>query len=144
MKKFSCACGKNVRDVYYQNGKLMCVKCFTQSTDHPHDFVINMLAARGFVITFKNEPVLVMKQFSADQLDSANEITTPNEDWLYVSGDTYWSHFSGSIDNLRCYITDYGRKSKTEEKTDEVDDGAASSCSASSCSSCSSCSGEED
>ncbi len=144
MKKFSCACGKNVRDVYFQNGKLMCVKCFTQSSDHPHDFIINMLAARGFVITFKNEPVLVMKQFSADQLESAAEITNPNEEWLYVSGDNYWSHFTGSVDNLRGFITDYGRKKKDEESKEDSADGANSSCSSSSCSSCSSCSGEED
>lgn len=108
MKKFNCGCGRAVRDVYYKNGACMCGKCFWQGSDSPYDYVINMLAARGFVITYKDAPVLVIKQFSADD-DMATAIR-PSDDWVVVSGDDFWANYSGDIENLRDYITTYGQK----------------------------------
>lgn len=108
MKKFTCDCGRAVRDVYYKNGALMCGKCFWQDGDSPYDYVINMLAARGFAITFKGAPVLVIKQFSAD--DDMAAAIRPGDDWVVVSGDDFWANFSGEVDNLRAYISNYGLK----------------------------------
>lgn len=147
MKKFPCHCGKNVRDVYYKNGELTCVKCFNQSSEYPHDYIINMLAEKGLVITFKKEPVLVMKRLSADDLDTVNDLVQPNESWFSMEGDQFWSHFNGSIDNLRAYITEYGRKKKEEEEPAPASAPAHDSipaCSPAGCSTCTSCSNEED
>ena len=146
MKKFSCRCGKNVRDVYYKNGELMCVKCFNQSSEYPYDYIINMLAEKGLVITFKNQPDLVMKRLSADDLDSIDELVKPNEQWFVIEGDHFWSHFNGSIDNLRAYVTEYGRKKQEEEPAPSSPPvhQSTSSCSSSGCSTCTSCSNEED
>ena len=145
MEKFSCGCGKNVRDVYYKNGEFMCVKCFNQSSEYPHDYIINMLAEKGLVITFKNEPILVMKRLSADDLEQAETLVKPDENWFMIAGDSFWSHFNGSIDNLRAYVTEYGRKKEDSKPAAEAPQ-AASSCgtSSSGCSTCTSCSGEED
>lgn len=148
MKKFSCSCGKNVRDVYYKNGNYMCAKCFWQNTDNPYDYLINMLASRGLVVTFKNEPVLVLKQFSADFLDEKEAMVTPGDGWLVLPGDDFWTYFNGTPENLRGYITDYGIK-----KNDAENEAAAAShdhshghCGESNhdCSTCTSCSHEED
>lgn len=146
MKKFSCGCGKNVRDVYYKNGQLMCVKCFTQSSEHPHDYIINMLAEKGLVITFQNQPVLVIKQFSADLLDQAEELVRPTEDWFILSGDEFWSHFNGSVENLRAYITEYGQKKETEEQSEHghSHQHAQPAATAHDCSTCTSCSGHDE
>ena len=140
MKKFPCNCGKNVRDVYYKNGEFTCVKCFSQGSEYPFDYIINILAERGFVITFQNEPVLVMKQFSADLLDEASELVKPNKNWFVIEGDNFWSHFNGSIDNLRSYITEYGRKKEDEEQPEE---GQSAEAPAHDCSNCNACSNED-
>jgi hypothetical protein len=108
MKKFSCGCGRSVRDVYFKNGEFMCGKCFWQNTESPYDYLINLLAAKGFVITYQNTPVLVMKQFSAD--DDKEAAIRPDENWVVVEGDDFWQSYSGSPENLRAYISEYGLK----------------------------------
>lgn len=88
----------------------MCTKCFWQDSESPFDYLINMLANKGLVVTFKGEPVLVLKQFSADFIEEKEAVITPNDNWLIIPGDDYWMNFNGQIENLRAYITDYGIK----------------------------------
>ena len=116
MKKFSCGCGRAVRDVYYKNGECMCGRCFWQGGDSPYDYIINMLAGKGLVITFHGFPVLVVRQFSAD--DDAEAAVTPDENWVVVSGDDFWQNFSGRGEELRDYISGYGAKRDGETKDD--------------------------
>lgn len=108
MQKFPCGCGRAVRDVYFKNGELMCGKCFWQGGDSPYDYIINMLAGKGLVITYKNEPVLIVKQFSADEDPDA--AVQPNENWVLVEGDDFWQGYSGQPGQLRDYISSYGLK----------------------------------
>lgn len=108
MQKFTCGCGRAVRDVYFKNGDFMCGKCFWQDSDSPYDYIINMLAAKGLVVTFRNEPVLVVKQFGAD--DDREAAIRPDENWVVLEGDDFWLNFSGSAGELRDYISDYGCK----------------------------------
>ena len=110
MKKFACSCGKNVRDVFYKNGVLMCARCFRQDSESPQDFIINLLAAKGLIIAFQDEPVLVLKQFSADDLDNLDAVLKPNEDWVLVTADDFWVQFKGRVEDLRTYVTNYGAK----------------------------------
>lgn len=138
MEKFECACGKKVRDVYYKNGDFTCVKCFWQDNQNQFDYIINMLAARGLAITYQNQPVLVMKQFSADFLEQAGELIRPNETWVIIDGDDYWSHYNGNVMNLRAYITDYGKKK--DKDNDNSKPPAQAAPASSNCSSCSGCS----
>jgi hypothetical protein len=107
MEKFTCGCGRSVRDVYYKNGGYMCVKCFWQGSESPFDYIITMLAGKGLVITYKQEPVLILKQFSADELANKEAIVRPDESWLQLSGDDFWMNYSGNADQLRNYITAY-------------------------------------
>lgn len=107
MQKFECGCGRKVRDVYFKNGSYMCVKCFWQGCESPYDYIINLLAAKGLVITFKDQPVLVLKQFSADQLAEKEAIVRPDTSWVIVPGDDFWMNFSGSVEHLRNYISTY-------------------------------------
>ncbi len=117
MEKFTCGCGRTVRDVYYKNGEYMCGKCFWQGVDNPYDYLINMLASKGFVITFRNEPVLMIKQFSAD--DDREAAIRPNENWVIVEGDDFWQNYSASPEHLRAYITDYGKRDEGCDSKDE-------------------------
>jgi hypothetical protein len=117
MEKFTCGCGRAVRDVYYKNGEYTCGKCFWQGVDNPFDYLINMLASKGLVITFRNEPVLVMKQFSAD--DDPEAAIRPNENWVIIEGDDFWQSYSASPDNLRAYITDYGKRDEGCESKED-------------------------
>lgn len=107
MEKFTCGCGRNVRDVYYKNGGYMCVKCFWQGSESPYDYIINLLADRGLVITYKDEPVLILKQFSADLLADREKVVRPDESWVWVNGDDFWQNYSGQTEQLRNYITSY-------------------------------------
>jgi hypothetical protein len=107
MEKFACGCGRNVRDVYFKNGDYMCVKCFWQDSESPYDYIITMLASRGLVITYKNTPVLTLKQFSADDLADKETVVRPDESWLRISGDDFWLNYSGQAEQLRDYITSY-------------------------------------
>lgn len=120
MVKFTCDCGKKVRDVYFKNGVYMCAKCFWQGVDNPYDYLINMLASKGLVIKFRNEDVLVLKQFSADFLEQKEQITTPDENWLVLSGDDFWAYYTGLPEQLRCFISEYGLKKdgSCEDKED--------------------------
>ena len=117
MQKFSCGCGRSVRDVYYKNGEYMCGKCFRQDSDNPYDYIINMLANKGLVITFRDCPVLVMKQFSAD--DDAAAAIIPDHNWVVLSGDDFWQNFSGRGEELRDYISSYGTKKEGGGETKE-------------------------
>lgn len=110
MQKFTCDCGRKVRDVYYKNGAYMCNRCFWQDSDSPFDYLINMLASKGLVVTFHGEPVLVLKQFSADFLDEKEKTVTPDAAWITVAGDDFWMNYTGQVANLRSYITEYGSK----------------------------------
>jgi len=107
MEKFTCDCGRNVRDVYFKNGAYMCVKCFWQGSESPYDYIITMLASRGLVITYNNTPVLILKQFSADLLATKEAVVKPDDSWLWVSGDDFWMNYSGQAQQLRDYITSY-------------------------------------
>ncbi|MDR3590103.1 MAG: hypothetical protein P4N41_10655 [Negativicutes bacterium] len=107
MEKFTCGCGRSVRDVYYKNGGYMCVKCFWQGCESPFDYLITLLASRGLVITYKNEPVLILKQFSADCLADRETVVRPNKEWLWISGDEFWMNYTGKPEQLRDYITNY-------------------------------------
>ena len=97
-----------------------------------------MLAARGLAITYQNQPVLVMKQFSADFLEQAGELIRPNENWVIIEGDDYWAHYNGNVMNLRAYITDYGKKK--DKDSDDRKPAAEATPASSNCSSCSGCS----
>jgi len=108
MQKFTCECGRAVRDVYFKNGEFMCGKCFWQGTDSPYDYLINMLATKGLVVTYRGEPVLVIKQFGAD--DDREAAIRPDENWVVLEGDDFWLNYSGTPGELRAYISDYGRK----------------------------------
>lgn len=108
MQKFTCGCGRAVRDVYFRNGDFMCGKCFWQDSDSPYDYLVNLLAAKGLIVTFRNEPVLVVKQFSAD--DDRDAAVRPDGNWVVLEGDDFWQGFSGSSGELRDYISDYGRR----------------------------------
>jgi hypothetical protein len=110
MQKFNCGCGRAVRDVYYKNGEYMCGKCFWQINDNPYDYLINMLAAKGLVITFKNTPVLILKQFNADFIGDREMVTQPDETWFWLSGDDFWQSYNGQPDQLRNYISAYSVK----------------------------------
>lgn len=107
MRKFDCGCGRSVRDVYFKNGEFMCTKCFWQESEGPYDPIMNLLAAKGLVVTFKTEPVLTIKQFSADELDKAAAVTTPDESWVRVAGDDFWINYTGRTEQLRDYISAY-------------------------------------
>ncbi|HMM23130.1 MAG TPA: hypothetical protein PKA10_20725 [Selenomonadales bacterium] len=112
MRKFACGCGRNVRDVYYKNGEYLCGKCFWQDCESPYDYIINLLAARGLAITFKNEPVFLLRQFSADDLAEKESLVKPTADWIVLSGDNFWLNFTGRTDQLRNYLSSYTVRKK--------------------------------
>lgn len=107
MRKFACGCGRKVRDIYYKNGEYLCGKCFWQGSESPYDYIINLLANRGLTITYKGEPVFVLRQLSADDLDEKESLVIPTSDWITLSGDSFWLNFTGRTDQLRNYLSSY-------------------------------------
>ena len=93
----------------------MCARCFRQDSESPQDYIVNLLAAKGLIIAFQDEPVLVLKQFSADDLDNLDTVLKPNEDWILVTADDFWVQFKGRVEDLRAYITNYGQKDQANE-----------------------------